>query len=64
MFYNIYTTPENNKSVIFAIMNSLGFNMTVKSNDNECIRLEVKDDNAFKIIANNLQAKGLILNLF
>lgn len=64
MFYNIYTTLENNNQVIFALMNSLGFNMTVKSNDGECIRLEVQDDNTFKIIANNLQTKGLILNLF
>jgi hypothetical protein len=65
MFYNIYTTKENNRKVLFSLMNSLGFNMNVKSNDDENICIEVKDivKETFETIIKNLNESGLILKL-
>ena len=65
MFYNIYTTKENNKKVLFSLMNSLGFNMNVKSNDDENICIEVKDEvkETFDLTIDNLNNSGLILKL-
>jgi hypothetical protein len=65
MFYNIYTTKENNKKVLFSLMNSLGFNMNVKSNDDENICIEVKDvaKETFDLVIDNLNESGLILKL-
>lgn len=65
MFYNIFTTKENNKTVLFSLMNSLGFNMTVKYNDNEKITVEVKDElnETFNNVINNLKDSNKILNI-
>lgn len=65
MFYNIYTTKENNRKVLFSLMNSLGFNMNVKSNDDENICIEVKDEvkETFDKVIDNLNTTGLILKL-
>lgn len=65
MFYNINTTKENNRKVLFSLMNSLGFNMNVKSNDDENICIEVKDEakETFDVVINNLNDSGLILKL-
>lgn len=66
MFYNIFTTKENNKTVLFSLMNSLGFNMSVKYNDNEKITVEVKDElnETFNNVINNLKDSNKILNIF
>jgi hypothetical protein len=65
MFYNIFTTKENNKTVLFSLMNSLGFNMSVKYNDNEKITVEVKDElnETFNNVINNLKDSNKILNI-
>lgn len=65
MFYNIYTTKDNNRKVLFSLMNSLGFNMNVKSNDDENICIEVKDEakETFGVVINNLNDSGLILKI-
>lgn len=65
MLYNIFTTKENNKTVLFSLMNSLGFNMSVKYNDNEKITVEVKDElnETFNNVINNLKDSNKILNI-
>lgn len=65
MFYNIYTTKENNRKVLFSLMNSLGFNINIKSNDDENICIDVKDEakEIFDLTINNLNNSGLILKL-
>ena len=65
MFYNIFTTKENNKPVLFSLMNSIGFNMNIKSNDGEKLCIEVKDElkETFDYTINNLEASGKILNI-
>ena len=64
MVYNIYTAKENNREVIFSLMNTLGFNLSVIYNDGECIKVEVKDESTFAYASKNLKEKGLILNYF
>lgn len=65
MFYNIYTTKDNNRKVLFSLMNSLGFNMNVKSNNDENICIEVKDEakETFDLVIDNLNNSGLILKI-
>lgn len=65
MFYNIYTTKDNNRKVLFSLMNSLGFNMNVKSNNDENICIEVKDETkeTFDLVIDNLNNSGLILKI-
>lgn len=65
MIYNIFTAKENNKSVLYSLMNSLGFNMSVKYNDTEKITIDVKEDliETFNRVINNLRDSHKILNI-
>lgn len=65
MIYNIFTAKENNKSVLYSLMNSLGFNMSVKYNDNEKITIDVKEEliETFNRVINNLRDSHKILNI-
>lgn len=66
MTYNIFTAKENNKSVLYSLMNSLGFNMSVKYNDTEKITIDVKEEliETFNSVINNLRDSHKILNIF